>query len=221
MVRVISPFEKVTDRAAGRASVPGIFEKAPGDRGEKTKKKKSLSLSVSHASLAVSFHFTSLQNCIILFFTPLAEFPFVISHTFPSSYFSLTVYKVQLRADPLFLAVFMWQRPDLLKAGALTKERTNDRERCQSNTQAFQTCKQMCACTKGALQKSFQRRLFSLHTHQPHAYTSLYFKDGSCVPHNSGSEAGVFFKLTFYTSQLTLPPLCSHGGLWCSCQLLQ
>lgn len=78
---------------------------------------------------------------------------------FPFSYFSLSNWRAswcitscaaaQSGSSPL--TVFMWQRPDLLKAGALTKKGTNDRERCQSNTQAFQRCKQMCVCTKGAL----------------------------------------------------------------------
>ena len=132
--------------------------------------RKPLSLSVfSHASLAVSFHCTSFpfslqKNCISLFaffvLPPSGWVSFVIFLTF--SYFSLTEWRAsrctkcrtvqqqQLKANPLFFSLlFMWQRPDLLKAGALTKKGTNDRERCQSNTQAFQRCKHMYACTKG------------------------------------------------------------------------
>lgn len=89
---------------------------------------------------------------------------FVISLTFLLLIFHWVtgqpVYKVQdsaaAQSRSSLLAVFMWQRPDLLKAGALTKKGTNDRECCQSNSQAFQTCKQMYACTKGHCKNLFR-----------------------------------------------------------------
>lgn len=134
---------------------------------------KLLSLSVVfHASLAVSFHFMSFpfsqQSCVSLFaffvLPPSGWASFVISLAFLFLIFHwLTgqpVYKVQCSAaaqsGSSLLPVFMWQRPDLLKAGALTKKRTNDRERCQSNSQAFQRCKQMYACTKGRCRNLFR-----------------------------------------------------------------
>ena len=164
-----------------RLKLPLIFEKAPGDwQGD------LLSLSVfRHASIAVSFHFTPRNLFPYLpfsFFLPvgwLSFFYFFLSlSTFPFSYFSLTycqaVFNVQYSRSSL-VAVFMWQMPDLLKAGALTKKRTNDRERCQSNTQAFQRCKQMCACTKGHFSEPAQRKchLFSLSA-QTHTNRCIY-----------------------------------------------
>lgn len=78
--------------AAGRLNSPPVFEKAPGDCG-----RKFLFSVVCHAPLAISFHFPSFplsqQNGTSLFPSPapspLAELPFVISHTLSFSYSSL------------------------------------------------------------------------------------------------------------------------------------
>ncbi|TMS08241.1 Erbin [Larimichthys crocea] len=99
--------------------------------------------------------------------------------------------------------------------------KTNDRERCQSNTQAFQRCKQMCACTKGAQQKPFQgfriesaAAFLSAYRHMHTPNVSLYFKERRCVPHDLRSQAiGNASTAHSYCFLLT------RRVVWCSCQL--
>lgn len=163
MARVISPFEKVTV-LQGDWTSPEYLRKLQVIVGEKaTFSFCLLSCFTCRIIPLYVLPIFSAKNCISLFaffvLPPSGWVSFVIFLTF--SYFSLTEWRAsrcikyravqqQLKANPLFFSLlFMWQRPDLLKAGALTKKGTNDRERCQSNTQVFQRCKHMCACTKG------------------------------------------------------------------------
>lgn len=107
------------------------------------------------------------------------------------------LYQVQCccSSAPLFSQLFMWERPGLLKPEAMTKTRANDQDCCQSNTQACQRCKQMCACTKGR-----SRSLFTASTlrtqypftqkHNMHMQTPdffLYLKERSLLSINLGS----------------------------------
>lgn len=99
-------------------------------------------------------------------------------------------------AAPLFPLLFMWQRPELLKAGPPTKRRTNDWDRCQSNTQAFQRCKQIRACTKERRRSLFRTSTRKVpppfpeyrdRTQHMHTTTGpLYSKEGWCVPRTLG-----------------------------------
>lgn len=148
---------------------------------------KLLSLSFfAHASLAISLHFYVLPIfsgklcfpiCLFLSFLLLAEFP--LSSRSLSFFLFFTDWQASLcikcsaaaQSGSSPLAVFMIRRPELLKAGALTKKRTNDRECCQSNTQTFQRCKQMCACTKGR-----SRDLFSASTESAVSFLSLTYQ---------------------------------------------
>lgn len=170
MLMVISPFEKVT----------GCWES-----------KCSMSTWESSQSLWVKlvFSFSCLSHfaCHIVQFYVLPVFSknvfpcFASSHspwtnclcyplTFPCDFYLLSLlYKVQCCSSsaPLFSQLFMWERPELLKPEATTKTRANDQDCCQSNTQAFQRCKQMCACTKGRSRSLFT--VSTLRTQSPFA----------------------------------------------------
>lgn len=139
MLRVISPFGEGYS-AAGRLNAPPAFDKAPGDYW-----RKLLSLPViSHASLAVSFHFMSLpifpatlQFPVLLFcpsslppLPPCSWISFVISLTFLLPYFWPTRLTGQPLSETLGVAsslpsslLFMWQRPEPVKGWKPDKEK--------------------------------------------------------------------------------------------------
>lgn len=102
-----------------------------------------------------------LASCMLSFFPPSLH---CLSGATPprlralASSFSSSSSTASTPPSPL---LFMWRRPDLSKAGALTKRGTHDWVGRQSNAQACRRCKQMCvcvwACTKGGAVWVFSR----------------------------------------------------------------
>lgn len=161
---VISPSEKVI-MLLGVKTRPSIWESSRWLWGKISLFLLSLMLHLLYHSILFPSHFLSKTEFPHFHFFPLPLWLSCLCYLtyFPFSHFSLTERQPSwcincsaAAAQLLSTLLFVWRRPELLKAGALTKRRTNDRGRCQRNTQAFQRCKQMRACTKGC-SKSLSR----------------------------------------------------------------